>query len=408
MLDRTEPERLDVTDDVIIVGGGLAGLFCALRLAPRPVTVLAAAPIGQGASSAWAQGGIAAAMSPGDSAEKHLADTLVAGAGTVDEKIARLMVGDASARIHDLLAYGVPFDHDLEGHLALSREAAHSERRIVHVRGDMAGAAIMQALVDTVRKTPSIRLIEGYIGETLADRRQARHRHRRAADRGRLAGDVPGPRHRARDRRHRPSLCGHHQPAGVGGRRPRHGGARRRDDRRSGIRPVPPDRDRHRPRPGAARHRGAPRRRREADQRRRRALHARDPPRRRACAARRRGARDPRRDRGRARGLPRLPRGDRRRVPAAFPDRLQVLHRRRHRPGDAADPDRAGRAFPHGRHPHRRQRPHHARRPLGLRRDRRRPAPTAPTGSRRIRCSRRWSSPPAPPTTSRSTCRRRS
>ena len=106
-------------------------------------------------------------MSPGDSVEKHLADTLAAGAGTVDEAIARLMVGDAAARIHDLLGYGVPFDHDLEGHLALSREAAHSERRIVHVRGDMAGAAIMHALVDTVRKTPSIRLIEGYIGETL-------------------------------------------------------------------------------------------------------------------------------------------------------------------------------------------------------------------------------------------------
>lgn len=145
---------------VLVIGGGLAGLFTALRLAPLPVTVLSPKPLGEGASSTWAQGGIAAAMGEGDTPEAHAADTIAVGAGLTDPEIARIVTKEASERIEDLLRYGVPFDRDLEGKLRLSQEAAHSARRIVRVNGDRAGKAVMAALIAAVAGTPSISVLE--------------------------------------------------------------------------------------------------------------------------------------------------------------------------------------------------------------------------------------------------------
>ena len=117
-------------------------------------------PLGEGASSTWAQGGIAAAIGEGDSPEAHAADTIAAGAGLTAPAIARILASEAGQRIEDLLRYGVPFDRDLEGRLRLSREAAHSARRIVRVQGDQAGKAVMAALIAAVASTPSISVLE--------------------------------------------------------------------------------------------------------------------------------------------------------------------------------------------------------------------------------------------------------
>lgn len=168
-------QRIEVSEahNVVIIGAGLAGLFTALKLAPYPVTVISSRSLGDGASSTWAQGGIAAAVAEGDTPEAHAADTVRAGAGLVNEKMALSLAQEAAERIEDLLALGVPLDRDAAGTLAVSREAAHSAERIVHVKGDQAGKAVMETLIAAVRHTGSIRVIENHIAEDLIMRGRA-------------------------------------------------------------------------------------------------------------------------------------------------------------------------------------------------------------------------------------------
>ncbi|KPH06915.1 L-aspartate oxidase (plasmid) [Rhizobium acidisoli] len=152
----------NLAGQTVIVGSGLAGLMTALTLAPEPCVIVTRAALGTETSSAWAQGGIAAAMGADDCAALHLADTLVAGDGLCDPAVAAGIITEASAAISALERAGVRFDRNAAGELSFGLEAAHSRRRIVHAEGDGSGAAIVAALVRAVKQTPSILVLEGF------------------------------------------------------------------------------------------------------------------------------------------------------------------------------------------------------------------------------------------------------
>ncbi len=146
----------------VILGGGLAGLSVALALAPAPSLVIAPCTLGEGAASAWAQGGVAAAVGPDDTVDLHIADTLAAGAGLNDPAAVRRVIADGPAIIARFESWGVRFDQHADGDLKLGLEAAHGRRRIVHAEGDGTGAAIMRAAIATAKRTDSIQCTIGY------------------------------------------------------------------------------------------------------------------------------------------------------------------------------------------------------------------------------------------------------
>ena len=146
-------------DDIIVVGSGIAGLVCALALAPRRVTLITKTRELAGGSSVLAKGGIAAAVGAGDSPADHAKDTLQAGAGLGDPEKALDLAEDGIESLRVLVAAGVPFDRALDGTLELAREAAHGHARVVHAGGDSTGEVLVTSLARMISATPSIQVL---------------------------------------------------------------------------------------------------------------------------------------------------------------------------------------------------------------------------------------------------------
>ncbi|MDN5766043.1 MAG: L-aspartate oxidase [Humibacillus sp.] len=152
------------TADVIVVGSGVAGLTTALRLRRRVDRVLLVTKtvLDEG-STAWAQGGIAAVMSPEDSAAEHVIDTLVAGVGLCDVEAVETLVREGTDAVWDLIALGAEFDRGDTGQISLTREGGHHRDRILHAGGDATGKEISRALIAALKRVqddPNIEVIE--------------------------------------------------------------------------------------------------------------------------------------------------------------------------------------------------------------------------------------------------------
>ncbi len=147
--------------DVVVVGGGAAGLYSALTAADggSRVAMVSRKPLSE-SSSFWAQGGLAAAIGPDDSPEQHVEDTLVAGRGTCRRSAAELLAAEAPGVVWELERRGVKFDRDPDEALSLALEGGHSRRRIVHAGGAATGRRITERLTELAAANERIQLIE--------------------------------------------------------------------------------------------------------------------------------------------------------------------------------------------------------------------------------------------------------
>jgi L-aspartate oxidase len=152
------PERIRTR--FLVIGSGIAGLQAAWRASDHgEVHVLTKRTL-RDSATAYAQGGIAAALGAGDSPDLHRIDTLAAGAALCDAAAVEVLVAEGPDRVRELAASGARFDTDLAGRFTLGREAAHSRKRIVHARGDQTGAEVARALIHRVGERANIHVLE--------------------------------------------------------------------------------------------------------------------------------------------------------------------------------------------------------------------------------------------------------
>lgn len=172
---RTEAPGWAEYADVVVVGSGIAGLTTALEARKAGRVLLVTKTSLSAGATVWAQGGIAAALSPEDSPEQHLRDTLTAGVGLCSEDAVRTLVTEGPARVRELAALGTEFARTEDGTIALTREGGHRRDRIAHAGGDATGKEISRALVEALRAVeadPGIQIIENaLVTDVLTDAR---------------------------------------------------------------------------------------------------------------------------------------------------------------------------------------------------------------------------------------------
>jgi L-aspartate oxidase len=143
--------------DIVIIGGGLAGLRAAIEIDHSLSVVAVTKDTLDQSNSSYAQGGIAGVLDPDDRFEDHITDTLKAGGDLCDREIVELVVREAPDRIQELIDWGTNFDQ-VAGGLALTREGGHSHHRIVHALGDSTGKEVMRAVVDWTQRFPNVQV----------------------------------------------------------------------------------------------------------------------------------------------------------------------------------------------------------------------------------------------------------